>query len=112
MSIEEEEPLDPVLERVRRKMVRLLVVSIGIMMLGLMAVLVAVVYKITNPDGNSVASDVPVELKIPAGSTLVSTHMSEGKVLLVLKLADGSQRILVVDQSSGMVNRRFDLIEE
>jgi len=43
---DEEQPLDPAMERVRRKMVRLMVISIGIMMVGLMAVLGAIVYKI------------------------------------------------------------------
>jgi hypothetical protein len=43
----EEKPLDPDMEKVRRKMVRLLAVSIGIMFIGLMAVLGAIVYKFT-----------------------------------------------------------------
>ena len=45
----EEQPLDPAMERVRRKMIRLLAVSIGIMVIGLMAVLAAIVYKINQP---------------------------------------------------------------
>ena len=42
----DEKPLDPEMEKVRRKMVRLLAVSIGVMFIGLMAVLGAIVYKI------------------------------------------------------------------
>jgi hypothetical protein len=45
----EEKPLDPEMEKVRRKMVRLLAVSIGIMFIGLMTVLGAIVYKFTQP---------------------------------------------------------------
>jgi hypothetical protein len=46
----EEKPLDPEMEKVRRKMVRLLAVSIGIMFIGLMTVLGAIVYKFTQDD--------------------------------------------------------------
>ena len=42
----DEKPLDPTMEKVRRKMVRLLGVSLGVMFIGVMAVLAAVVYKI------------------------------------------------------------------
>ena len=44
---QEEKPLDPVMENVRRKMVRLQLVSAGIMGVMLMAVLAAIVYKVT-----------------------------------------------------------------
>ncbi len=42
---QDEKPLDPVLERVRRKMIRLQLVSAGVMVVALMAVLIAIVYK-------------------------------------------------------------------
>ena len=43
---EDEAPLDPAAARLRRKLVRLLFVSGGIMMLGLIAVFAAIVYKL------------------------------------------------------------------
>ena len=58
----DEQPLDPAMERVRRKMIRLLAVSIGIMVIGLMAVLAAIVYKISQPVlevATAVRSEVP-----------------------------------------------------
>lgn len=59
----QEPPLDPAMERVRRKMIRLLVISIGIMVIGLIAVLSAVVYKINQtPDtaeSETAQSDIP-----------------------------------------------------
>lgn len=59
----QEPPLDPAMERVRRKMVRLLAISIAIMVIGLMAVLSAVVYKINkDPDtaeSETAQSDIP-----------------------------------------------------
>jgi cytoskeletal protein RodZ len=59
----QEPPLDPAMERVRRKMIRLLIISIGIMVIGLIAVLSAVVYKINQaPDtaeSETAQSDIP-----------------------------------------------------
>ena len=69
---DEEEPLDPAVEAVRVKMVRLLAVSGGIMMLGLMAVLLAIVYKVNQDvEPKAAAKVTPNEatLAIPAGFT-------------------------------------------
>ena len=55
-NIDAEKPLDPAMERVRRRLARLMVVSIGVMLVGLMAVLAAVVYKSSDsgsPEGVS-----------------------------------------------------------
>lgn len=56
----EDKPLDPTMERVRRKMVRLLAVSLGVMFIGVMAVLAAVVYKIRT-GGDEEAQTVAVQ---------------------------------------------------
>jgi hypothetical protein len=86
----DEKPLDPEMEKVRRKMVRLLAVSIGVMFIGLMTVLGAIVYKFTQSrrcTGHrkarrrlfacSVPSDAPVEgcrRALPAGSSLKASR--------------------------------------
>lgn len=59
----DEKPLDPEVEKIRRKMVRLLAVSIGIMIVGVMAVLAAVVYRIAQSDA---PADEPVAENAPA----------------------------------------------
>ena len=43
---EQEAPLDPAFEKVRRKMVRLLVISSSVIILGLMAVVFSIVYRV------------------------------------------------------------------
>lgn len=59
----QEPQIDPAMERVRRKMVRLLIISIAIMVIGLMAVLAAIVYKINKSSDTAEAqtaqSDIP-----------------------------------------------------
>jgi hypothetical protein len=45
----EEKPLDPAVEKVRRKLVRFVAINLGLLFLALMAVLAAVVYKTGAP---------------------------------------------------------------
>lgn len=119
---EEEEPLDPATERVRRKMVRLLIVSIGIMVIGLMAVFGAIIYKIgEKPKNKSISTDlgqsslaVPDSanyigmIDIPDGATVTSTSLHGSQILLHLNLADGSQKLWLYDIPSG---RQFGSID-
>ena len=63
-DLDEEKPLDPAVERVRRRMLRLMVISIGIMMTGLMAVLGAIVYKI-----GSYGEEAEAVAPAPVGTT-------------------------------------------
>lgn len=113
----EERPLDPELEKVRRKMMRLLVVSIGIMMIGLMAVLAAVVYKATRgePAGPSAAATAPagtgdvapsdrpfsVRAALPAGFSVQAVALDGGRVLFFGIEPDGVRRAIIVDAASG-----------
>ena len=73
---EDEAPLDPAAERLRRKLVRLLFVSGGIMMLGFIAVFAAIVYKL-NERGQgagrlSAASPVEASIAVPPGYRVAS----------------------------------------
>lgn len=114
---EEEMPLDPALERVRRKMMRLMFVSIGIMMVGLMAVLAAIVYKagksLPATVSASSSAGVPVEpgfegrIALPQGAEIVSTALDGDHVLLQLQLAQGTKQILVYSLSGNRIIARL-----
>ena len=88
---QEDKPLDPVMEKVRRKMVRLQLVSAGIMLVMFMAVLGAIVYKVTRPDPRAQAAlggaGIPVGEKVkavaslPAGFQVRSVSLSGGQLL-------------------------------
>jgi hypothetical protein len=118
-EVEEEKPLDPATERVRRKMVRLLVVSIGVMMVGLMAVLGAIVYKVSNSGngaGGEVASGgVPIEpgfegrVDLPQGAEIVSTALDGDNILLQLRLAQGERQIVIHSLSRNRIIARLML---
>ena len=106
MSNQEEEPLDPAVEAIRVKMVRLLAISGGIMMLGLMAVLISIVYKVNQvevPKAKPVVAKTNNEIVVPAGSQVIQTSQSNGRITLTLRLADGSTSIQVHDASGALV---------
>ncbi len=112
---EEEQPLDPVMERVRKKMIRLMVISIGIMMVGLLAVLFAVIYKVSN--GSSVAKEeattppagtvVETNLELPVGAKIISSTVEDGRLVVHITKSDGSVEFLIVDTKSGALVSRI-----
>ncbi|WP_152045142.1 fimbrial protein [Aureimonas psammosilenae] len=104
---EADKPLDPATERLRRKMVRLLVISIGVTFAAVMAVLAAVVYKITTDrSGGDPTRVLPIE--IPAGSLVEDMATGDGEMLLRLR-ENEVERILRIDLSTGRVLSRYEL---
>lgn len=111
---QDEKPLDPVLEKVRRKMIRLQLVSAGVMVVALMAVLVAIVYKANRaPDTNrqqAVADDVPsegqaiIKAALPEGFTTNTTAISGDRVLFDGIDRDGSRKVLIFNLRLGRID--------
>lgn len=110
---EQEEPLDPAMERIRRKMVLLQLVSGGIMFVCFMAVLAAVVYKVSQtPDeapvaasgGFAVPADQPLAATaaLPAGFTVESTALSGSQILFYGSLG-AERKAFVFDLSVGRI---------
>ena len=115
-SDEEDAPLDPAAERLRRKLVRLLFISGGITALGLIAVFSAIVYKVGEGGagpavGVSGGRGQPVEasIAVPPGARLVSIALDDERALLHLEGVDGSASLLLVDLASGKPLGRYPL---
>lgn len=110
---QDEKPLDPAMEKVRRKMVRLLAVSIGIMFVGVMAVMGAIVYKFTRPSpqqavvasSQGVPSDAPVEAvaALPAGFTIVGIALDGNRIAFNGRMADGKLRVMLYDITTSRI---------
>lgn len=108
---QEEKPLDPAMESVRRKMVRLQIVSGAIMFVSLMAVFGAVVYKTMREPKETastsavsgVPSDAPLAatLSLPLGFKVQSTSFSAGQILFYGEAVDGKRKALVFDLKTG-----------
>ncbi|KQT54324.1 hypothetical protein ASG43_01555 [Aureimonas sp. Leaf454] len=105
-----EKPLDPATERLRRKLVRLLALSVSTLFIGVMAVLGAIVYKLNRdaPPANPASADLSVSL--PAGSRLLDLAASGDTALLRLQSgANGTQSLLRIDLSTGTVLATYRL---
>ncbi|MCZ4091586.1 hypothetical protein [Sinorhizobium psoraleae] len=110
---QEEKPLDPAMENVRRKMVRLQLVSAGVMLVMLMAVLGTIVYKVTRPNGRAeaaptavnVPSDAPVSAiaALPAGFSVSNVALSGSQVLFYGNLPGAEPRAIVFDIPAGRI---------
>lgn len=107
---QEEKPLDPAMESVRRKMVRLQIVSGAIMFVSLMAVFGAVVYKVMHSEPaapaatvSGVPSDAPLAatVSLPLGFKVQSTSFSSGQILFYGETAEGRNKALVFDLRTG-----------
>ncbi|MDM9648137.1 hypothetical protein [Rhizobium sp. S163] len=110
---QEEKPLDPAMENVRRKMIRLQIVSGFIMFVSLMAVFGAVVYKTMRAPAKEpvaissagIPSDAPVSVtaNLPAGFVLQSSSLSGGQIMFFGKTAEGVAKALVFDIKAGSI---------
>lgn len=114
---EEEKPLDPHLENVRRKMIRFMGVNLGILFLALMVVIAALVYKSRNSKApaTQVASEIPVppgeplsgDIVLPVGARVVSQSLSGNRISIAAELADGSHAIFVYDMADRRIIGQF-----
>ncbi len=117
---DEDKPLDPAVERVRRRLARFMVINLGILFLAVMAVVVAIVYKLNQlqPSQPRVAQgmqppsgEAPVEARIalPAGSRLNGHQLSGDRLSLDVALDDGGRAIFVYDMAERRMVGRFDI---
>lgn len=113
----EKEPLDPAVEKIRRKLVRFVAINLGLLLLALMAVLAAIVYKSGSRSPEPAASlatapspaeeaFVEADIVLPAGAKMLSHSLSGGRISMDVELADGSRTIFIYDIATrGMVGR-------
>lgn len=104
--------LDPAVERIRQRLKRLILVSSATLMIGLVAVLAAVIYRIGHSADKSALAPMAAEMTIPsvlpAGARVISTSL-DGTLLAVTIDTAGTTRILVIDIATGKVVRRIGL---
>ncbi len=110
---DKEKPLDPAVEKVRRKMVRLMIISASSLFLSLMAVLGAIVYKSSRSETEipamSSAVKVPdhgiltLSAMVPEGFTLTSASLNNGQVLMTGTKTGGETVMYIYDIHAGRV---------
>ena len=114
---DEEKPLDPEAEKVRRKLIRFMLINLGLLFLALMVVIGALVYKARNapPAGPSAAGDIQApagaplsgDIVLPVGAKVVSQSLSGNRISIDAELADGSRTIFVYDIAERRIVGRF-----
>ncbi|RWO00666.1 fimbrial protein [Mesorhizobium sp.] len=116
---DEEKPLDPEVEKVRKKLVRFVAINLGLLFLALMVVIAALVYKTRSapPATPSLAGDIQVpagepltgDIVLPVGAKVISQSLSGNRVSIDAELADGSRAIFVYDIAERRIIGRFSI---
>jgi hypothetical protein len=104
---DDEKPLDPAIERVRRKFVRFAVVNLGILFLALIVVVGALVYKSFRTPALSDATFAEAQIPLPAGAKMIGHGFSEGRISIDAELADGSRAIFIYDAAAQKMVGRY-----
>ncbi|MEM0898528.1 MAG: DUF6476 family protein [Pseudomonadota bacterium] len=104
----DEDELDPALEKVRVKMIRLLAVSIGIMVVGIFAVFIAIFWRLNQLDD---ATLTEADLIIPVGFRVQSVTSGSDTLTVFGSDSEGAQRVLTYDVEGGQALGNFRLTE-
>jgi hypothetical protein len=116
---DDEKPLDPEVEKVRKKLVRFVAINLGLLFLALMVVIGALVYKARNapPANPPLAGDIQVpagepvsgNIVLPVGAKVISQSLSGNRVSIDTELADGSRAIFVYDITERRIIGRLSI---
>lgn len=115
---EEEKPLDPNIDRLRRKLIRFMGINLGLIFLALMVVVAALVYKARNaPLPESPTAEIPTpagepaggDIVLPVGARVVSQSISGDRIAIDAELAEGGRAIFVYDIAEKRMIGRFTL---
>jgi hypothetical protein len=116
---DDEPPLDPGLEKVRRKLVRFIAINLGLLFLALMVVIVALVYKSRSAKAPapSLTSEIPVhgneqltgDIVLPVGAKVVSQSLSGNRLSIDAELTDGTRAIFIYDVAERRMIGRFSI---
>ena len=108
---EEEKPLDPAVERVRKKLVRFVAINLGLLFVALMAVVGPIVYRSgqTGPEAPPPDRLMVGTIQVPEGARIVSQSLSGDRIAFVVELAGGGRQILLYDMPADRIVGRFEV---
>lgn len=117
---DEEKPLDPAVESVRRKLLRFMLINLGILFFALMAVVGAIVYKsrtavpeapvapgLVAPADGSLVEGI---IELPIGSKLVSQSLSGDRVSIHVEEQNGAHSLLIYDLATKRLIGRYSFV--
>jgi hypothetical protein len=121
---EDEKPLDPAVENVRRKLLRFVVINLAILFTAVIVVIGAVVYRgwSERPAAPVVqGGDLPMppgvlpasgRIALPAGARVVSQSISGHRLSLLADLAEGGRAVFIYDLATSQVIARHDIVAQ
>jgi hypothetical protein len=101
----DEKPLDPAVLRVQARLRRLLLIAGLTLGLGLVAVFVGIIYRLSDLGDKPPAGAVASEAAIPAGARLVSSTVAGNRIVLTYDTSAGTTLIFVDAKSQAVVGR-------
>lgn len=108
---EPDEPLDPAIERVRVKLARLMVVGIGTLLVGVVAVFGAVIYRSMGDGSTGSVARGDIRLPLVSGARLDAASLAPNGLLLRIAMPDGSTQLLVLDPATGEPRLRVSVVD-
>lgn len=112
---EDEKPLDPAVEKVRRKLVRFIAINLGLLFVALMAVALAIVYKSRTAEPPTTEAGLTAEpgtvaegeILLPSGARIVSQSLSGDRIALDVELAGGERAIILYNLAERRIIGRY-----
>jgi hypothetical protein len=101
-----DKPLDPAVERVRRKLVRFAVINIGILLLALAVVIAALAWR-TVSAARVPGETVEASLTLPRGARVVSHSLTPAEIALFAALPEGGSALFVFARADGRLVGRY-----
>ncbi len=113
-TLPQDHPLDPTIERVRKKLMRLMIISISITLILILAVLFGVVYKIiaTQPaskqtsliSSQSKSTEIAqYTLSLPKGTQILSQSLSEHNIALKILTPEEQIKFIIYNYHTGAI---------
>lgn len=92
-----QQPLDPQVEWIKKRMIRLIVISSLIMIIGLLAVFFAIVYKVDKIDDSfeNVEVENTTNIKLENVKKIIETSIDNENIMFRIIANDGKQYILI-----------------
>lgn len=105
----EDEPLDPAVERVRRKLVRFAVINL-LILFGALALVVALLFwRAARPAPESTEM-TQAQLALPAGAQAIGHQVTAEGISILAQLPDGSREILLFESATGRLKGQWRLV--
>lgn len=116
-QVDQDDPLDPAVERVRRKLVRFMAINLGLLFLAVMAVVLALVYRASQtPPEEEIAASGPfaeqAQIVLPAGARILGHTLDGNRMMIDVELPGQQRAFFLYDLAQGRMAGRYEVTEQ